>query len=292
MEEMLRRTIGPAIALELELHDGRGVVTCDANELESVLLNLCINSRDAMPEGGRLVITTRDRRLTRADLAGDAEPGDFVEVAVTDNGVGMPPEVRERVLEPFFTTKPLGQGTGLGLSQVYGFVRQSGGALRIDSAPGRGTTVRLWLPLSGYRVEMGAQAEERAGQGAQQSGSATLLLVDDETGVRVPTAEHLRDLGYRVVEAPDGPSALRLLDDGLAPDLLITDVGLPNGMDGVRVAEAVRERLPWLPILFTTGYAAVALPEDAEVIPKPYPLDTLALRVRTGLAAAARAGAG
>ncbi|WP_146217062.1 PAS domain S-box protein [Falsiroseomonas bella] len=292
MAEMLRRTLGPAIALELDLCDDRGVVTCDASELESALLNLCINARDAMAEGGGLVIATRARRLTAAELSSDAEPGEFLELSVADTGTGMSPEVREHVLEPFFTTKPLGQGTGLGLSQVYGFVRQSGGTLRIESAPGQGTTVRLWLPLTGRRPEAQGRAEETTGQNPQEGGNATLLLVDDETGVRAPAAERLRDLGYRVVEAPDGPSALRLLDEGLAPHLLITDVGLPGGMDGVRLAEAVLERRPGLPILFTTGYAAVALPAGAAVIAKPYPLDTLALRVRNGLAAASRAGIG
>lgn len=288
MAEMLGRTIGPAITLQLALCDGRGLVTCDPTELESAVLNLCINARDAMPEGGRLVVSTRERTLSGADIKGglDAVPGAFVEIAVTDTGSGMPPAVLEHVLEPFFTTKPLGRGTGLGLSQVYGFVRQSGGAVRIESNPGRGTTVRLWLPLSARREDAGEVPREAAAP-AQDGGSALLLMVDDEAGVREPAAARLRDLGYTVIEAPDGPSALRLIEEGLRPDLLVTDVGLPNGMDGTRVAAAAQHRLPGLPVLFMTGYATAPLPLDAEAITKPFTLDALTARVGSAIAAAA-----
>ncbi|WP_237215260.1 hybrid sensor histidine kinase/response regulator, partial [Falsiroseomonas oryziterrae] len=290
MAEMLRRTMGPAITLELDLQDG--FVTCDPNELESALLNLCINARDAMPEGGRLVISTRERSLSAADLAAspDVSPGTFVEIAVADTGTGMSPEVLEHALEPFFTTKPLGRGTGLGLSQVYGFVRQSGGALRVESSPGQGTTVRLWLPFVAQREEEGGDVPHEAPEPAQQGGDATVLLVDDEAGVREPAAARLRDLGYTVVEAPDGPSAIRLMEGGLRPDLLVTDVGLPGGMDGTRVAEAARRLQPGLRVLFMTGYAAAPLPPDAGVIAKPFTLDALTTRVRraTGFPAGSR----
>jgi len=289
LEEMLRRTIGPTVALELDLADGCGFVACDPNELESALLNLCINARDAMPEGGRLVVSTRDRVLSAADLDGasDVVPGPFVEIAVADTGNGMPPELLARVLEPFFTTKPLGRGTGLGLSQVYGFVRQSGGAMRIESSPGRGTTVRLWLPHSPRRAAAAGEGPpDSAASPGGASGGATLLLVDDESGVREPAAARLRDLGYVVVEASDGQAALRLLQDGLRPDLLVTDVGLPGGLDGVRVAEAAQRLVLQLPVLFMTGYATTALPLDAAVIGKPFALDALTARVRGALRAA------
>ncbi|WP_052214265.1 PAS domain S-box protein [Belnapia sp. F-4-1] len=285
MADMLRRMVGPAIALDLRLEDGAGAVLCDPNELESAILNLCINARDAMPEGGSLTIASRGARLGAAALRPDeaALPGDFIEIAVRDTGTGMGPEVMDRVLEPFFTTKPQGQGTGLGLSQVFGFVRQSGGVLRIASTVGRGTTVRLLLPRHGGGDA--AVADEAAGaeQTELVAAGATVLMVDDETTVRMPAAERLRDLGYHVVEAPDGPAALRLLDEGLRPDLLVTDVGLPGRMDGRSVAEAAQERLPGLPVLFITGFARVALPDDAAVIPKPFDLEVLARAITAAL---------
>jgi signal transduction histidine kinase len=178
LADLFRRTMGPGIALELRLRDGAGSVLCDPNELESVLLNLCINARDAMPESGRLLIGTEDARLAAADVVKQegAAPSGYVAISVADTGHGMPPEVLGRVFEPFFTTKPLGQGTGLGLSQVYGFARQLGGLVRIESTPGRGTTVRLFLP----KHERAAEAEERAAPTAREGGGAgaTVLLVE------------------------------------------------------------------------------------------------------------------
>jgi CheY-like chemotaxis protein len=276
--DLIRRTMGPSIGVDLRLCDGAGSVVCDPNELENALLNLCINARDAMPDGGRLTIATEAVRLSSADIPdGDAEPGAFVSISVEDTGTGMAPEVLERVFEPFFTTKPQGQGTGLGLSQVYGFVRQSGGVVRIGSTPGSGTTVRLLMPLH-EGMEPAGQAE--APMPAPFSRArGTVLLVDDEDAVRTPTADRLRELGYTVVEARDGASALRLLAQA-RPDLLVTDVGLPGGMNGRQVAEAVRERAENLPVLFITGYAATALPEGFEVIDKPFDLDTLARLVQ------------
>jgi PAS domain S-box-containing protein len=287
MADLVRRTVGPAIRLELHLRDGQARVICDPSELESALLNLCINARDAMPEGGRLTIGTEDIRLSEADILAQesgqevAAPGEYVAISVADTGKGMPAEVVDRAFEPFFTTKPLGQGTGLGLSQVYGFVRQSGGLVRLESTPGRGTTVRLCLPqsLPVAAGEWAADAPAPARAGAHRS----VLLVDDERIAREAAAERLRELGYRVLEAADGPAALNLLDGGAQVDMLVTDVGLPNGMNGRQVAEAVRARQPGLPLLFITGYAGTELPPGSTVIDKPFDLDTLARKVQAAL---------
>jgi PAS domain S-box-containing protein len=278
MAEMIRRTMGPGIRVELNLRDGAWGVLCDSNELESALLNLCINARDAMPEGGRLVIQTADTHLNPKDISEEeAQPGDFVEISVADTGEGMTPEVMARVFEPFYTTKPLGQGTGLGLSQVYGFVRQSRGIVQIESVPHGGTTVRLCLP----RHDRAAASIEPVlpPDPEQARVGQTLLLVDDEENVRRAASEHLRDLGYQVLEAEDGLSALHVQDGLTRLDLLVTDVGLPNGMNGRQVAEAVRQRWPGLPVLFITGYSGTTLVPGSEVVRKPFDLDTLARRV-------------
>jgi PAS domain S-box-containing protein len=284
MADLIRRTVGPAVRLELRLRDGKARVLCDPGELESALLNLCINARDAMPQGGRLTIDTEDIRLSAADVSGQEghAPGDYVAISVADTGQGMPAEVVERAFEPFFTTKPLGHGTGLGLSQVYGFVRQSGGLVRLQSAPGEGTTVRLCLPQH-EPAEAVEGPNAAAAPEAAETGRA-VLLVDDEDIARQAAAERLRELGYRVLEAADGPAALHLLDGGVHVDMLVTDVGLPNGMNGRQVAEAVRERRPGIPLLFITGYAGTDLPPGSEVIDKPFDLDTLARRVQAALA--------
>ena len=289
MADLVRRTAGPGVEVQLRLCNGAWSVLCDANELESAVLNLCINARDAMPDGGQLRIATREARVSAAEAAGQegAAAGDYVAVSVSDTGTGMPPEVLGRVFEPFFTTKPLGQGTGLGLSQIHGFVRQSGGFVRIESAPGRGTTVSLFLPK---HARAGAPTDEEAAppppEHAGAAGGATVLLVDDEAAARGPAAERLRELGHRVLEAADGPAALRLLADGARIDLLVTDVGLPGGMNGRQVAEAVRERAPGVPVLFITGYAAnTPLPPGTEVVGKPFELDALARRVQALLGA-------
>jgi PAS domain S-box-containing protein len=284
MVDLVRRTVGPEIAVQLELCDSARDVICDPNELENALLNLCINARDAMPRGGQLVIGTEKVALAAADLAGQAEamPGEYVAIRVTDSGEGIPPEVLERVFEPFFTTKPLGQGTGLGLSQVYGFVRQSGGFVRLQSALGQGTTICLYLPRQDGVARVVTPPDMEAMQRAAHG--ETLLLVDDEPDVRGPVAERLRELGYEVLTAADGPALLRMMPQAPAPKLLITDVGLPEGMNGLQVAEAVRRLVPGLPVLFITGYARVALPPGAEVLTKPFELDALARRVQVLLA--------
>jgi PAS domain S-box-containing protein len=284
MADLIGRTMGPEVAVELNLRDGTRTVLCDPNELESVVLNLCINAHDAMPQGGRLTIGTADRVLQADEVAApEAKPGTYVVISVADTGAGMPPEVLERAFEPFFTTKPVGAGTGLGLSQIYGFAQQSGGMVRLESASGRGTTARLLLPAHNDLPFVGQPTISRIPE--HSATGATVLLVDDEATVRATAAERLRDLGYEVMEASDGPSALRVFGGGPQLDLLITDVGLPNGMNGRQVAEAVRERSPGVPILFITGYAMTTLPPGAEVISKPFELERLATRAQELIAA-------
>ena len=292
--ELIRRTVGRTITVELRMGNGIWTVLCDPNQLENVLLNLAINARDAMPEGGMLTIGTEDVGLGAADVAGQegAEPGDYVEIAVTDTGTGMDETTRERAFEPFFTTKPIGQGTGLGLSQLYGFAQQSGGVVRLDSAPGQGTTVRLCLP----RHEQAENAEEAGPDTAADAllagAGGTVLLVEDEAGVRAVAAEALRELGCHVLEAGDGAAALRVLHGSLGSrvDVLVTDVGLPGGLNGRQVADAARERRPGLPVLFITGYAGSVLEGQLapgmEVITKPFALSALASRVRDVIEAA------
>ena len=287
MEEMLRRTVGPQVSLDLDLRDGTWSVLCDPSGLESGLLNLAINARDAMPGGGRLRVETRHVVLSEAEVAGQegGRPGPHVEIAARDTGEGMDEATRARAFEPFFTTKPLGKGTGLGLSQIYGFVRQTGGSIRIESVPGHGTAVRLFLPRHGAPAEEMPAPTPAALGGAGES----VLLVDDEDAVRGVAAERLRELGYRVTEAADGPAALRALESGAAPDVLVTDVGLPGGLNGRQLADAARERHPDLPVLFITGYAGSALEGGLDpgmaVIGKPFALDALAARVATMLRA-------
>ena len=287
MAELVQRTLGPFVELRIADHDGRLSVFCDPNQLESGLLNLAVNARDAMPDGGLLTIATRDRRLGVLDLA-DQEgvaPGDFVEFEVTDTGEGMTPEVLARVFEPFFTTKPPGKGTGLGLSQLYGFVSQSGGFMRIDSRPGEGTTVRLYLPAREAEAAPAALAPTPADTRALR---AKVLVVEDQAGVRAQIREALSEIGGEIVEAQDGHEGIAALEAGAAFDLLITDVGLP-GLNGREVADAARARAPQLPILLITGYAGSALggwqpTGRIEIMKKPFALDDLVARVRALLA--------
>ena len=293
MEELIRRTVGRSVDVELRLGEGLASIVCDPNQLENVLLNLAINARDAMPEGGQLVISAENVSLSAGELlelesgtqTGErtVAAGAFVEIAVADTGTGMDETTRARAFEPFYTTKPIGQGTGLGLSQVYGFVRQSEGIVRLESTMGQGTVVRLYLPRRGAEAPRGG-AGMVAGEGVAGEGLAgTVLLLEDEAEVRTVVAGHLRELGYRVLEAVDGSSALAILGDGGMPGILVTDVGLAGGLNGRQVADAVRERLPGLPVLFITGFAGAALEEGLstgmEVIGKPFTLDALAKRV-------------
>ncbi len=283
MTELIRRSVGPEISIELRMNSARRPVICDASQLENALLNLAINARDAMPDGGRLVIRCDDRDFSAADIAGQegVEPGSFIEISVSDTGTGMTDEVASRVFEPFFTTKPIGRGTGLGLSQTYGFVRQSGGFVRLDTVLGQGTTVHLYLP----RRET-AQIDPPPGpvhEPPTRANGQVVLLVEDEAPVRAAAAEHLRDIGYLVLEAINGDAAVVLLRSGTPIDILATDVGLPDGMNGRQLADLARKHRPSLPILFITGYAGVALEGQLApgmaVLNKPFTLDTFAARL-------------
>ena len=258
----------------------------DPPQLENALLNLCINARDAMPHGGRLTIETANRWLDpRTARARDLPPGQYVCLCVTDTGVGMPPEVIAKAFDPFFTTKPLGQGTGLGLSMIYGFVRHSGGVARIYSEPGHGTSVSLYLPRFAGEEAAGEPVPElRAAPRA--SHGETVLVVDDEPSVRMLVMEVLEELGYAAIEAADGPAGLRVLQSDMRIDLLVTDVGLPGGMNGRQMADAARATRPALNVLFITGYAENAiignghLEPGMHVLTKPFALETLAARIK------------
>jgi CheY-like chemotaxis protein len=255
--------------------------------LESAILNLAINARDAMPDGGRLTIEANNVELAAHDaiLAGaDASAGQYVRVAASDSGPGMSPDVVARAFDPFFTTKPLGQGTGLGLSMVYGFVRQSQGFARIDSRPGHGTKVEMYLP----RHTGAAEHEDTPRQTAEAHPALTdrtVLIVEDESIVRRLVVEVLGDLGHRVLEAEDGPSGLSILESSARIDLLVSDVGLP-GLNGRQLADQARETRPELKVLFITGYAESAarasgfLEPGMEMITKPFAVETLASKVQ------------
>jgi PAS domain S-box-containing protein len=290
MEEMLRRTLGPAIDLEMVLAGGLWPTLCDANQLESAILNLVINARDAMQEGGRLTIETSNAHLDDAyarSQAGEIRAGQYVAIAVTDTGTGMPPDVVARAFDPFFTTKPIGRGTGLGLSMLYGFVKQSDGHVRIYSEPGTGTTFRLYLPrLRAPLEENEAEAEARSVPGLNAPAGETVLVVDDEPALRMLVTEILHELGYRAIEAADGPAAVRILQSDVRIDLLVTDVGLP-GLNGRQVADAARVSRPGLRVLFITGYAhnaalanGTALEPGMEIMTKPFALDALGAKIR------------
>jgi PAS domain S-box-containing protein len=290
MEDLLRRTIGEQIRLEIVAAGDLWGTFCDPNQLESALLNLAINARDAMPDGGVLTIETCNAHLDEryaAELR-EVEPGQYVALSVGDTGTGMAPSVQARAFDPFFTTKPIGQGTGLGLSMVYGFARQSGGHARIYSEQGHGTAVKIYLPRHGAAAP---DAPGAVGEGAvpKARSGETVLVVEDEASVRQLVIEILADLGYRAIEAPDGPTSLQVLRSGERIDLLITDVGLP-GMNGRQIADAAREHRPDLKVLFITGYAENAamangfLAPGMEMVTKPFAVDALAARIRDMIA--------
>ena len=287
MEDLIRRTVGPTVEVEVVGAGGLWPTRVDASQLENSLLNLCINGRDAMaPQGGRLTIETANKWLDeRAARERELPPGQYVSLCVTDTGTGMTPDVMARAFDPFFTTKPLGEGTGLGLSMIYGFVRQSGGQVRIYSELGKGTTMCLYLPRhSGPAAE--AEAEDEAPAGADPGEGETVLIIDDEPTVRMCITEVLEEGGYHVIEAGDGPSGLRILQSDARIDLLITDVGLPGGLNGRQIADAARYSRPGLKVLFITGYAENAavgnglLDAGMEVITKPFVMSAVAARVR------------
>jgi PAS domain S-box-containing protein len=283
MEDLLRRTLGEQVSLQIDVAPGLWPAVADDNQLESAILNLAINARDAMPEGGELVIATRNVHLSDRELADSdhAEAGDYVEISVTDTGTGMPAEVLEKVFDPFYTTKPLGQGTGLGLSMIYGFIQQSRGHVVIDSEEGRGTTIRLFLPRHVGVVEDAALVGDQA---APSGTGETVLVIEDDAAVRLLVMQVLEELGYQGIETADGRQAVPILESSRTIDLLITDVGLP-GLNGRQLAEIARENRPSLPILFMTGYAKQAADQAAflaggmEIITKPFAIEQLGRRI-------------
>ncbi|MDP9996369.1 signal transduction histidine kinase [Variovorax boronicumulans] len=287
MEELLRRTLGPQISLEVVAAVGLWNVHADPSQLENALLNLCINARDAMPEGGKLVIETANRWVdVRTAQERDMPTGQYVSLTVSDNGVGMTPEVVARAFDPFFTTKPIGMGTGLGLSMIYGFAKQSGGQVRIYSELGKGTSVSLYLPRHDEQEEAASEPVEATLAPRADQGD-TVLVVDDEPALRMIIVEVMRGLGYATLEAADGAGALRILQSPRQRiDLLVSDVGLPGGMNGRQVADAARTARPGLKVLFITGYAENAvlshghLDRGMHVMTKPFEMDVLARRVK------------
>jgi PAS domain S-box-containing protein len=285
IEELIARTIGPPIALETINAAGLWPSLIDPSQLENAILNLCINARDAMPDGGKITIETGNRWFDRRTAKERGlEAGQYISLCVSDTGTGMSPEVQAKAFDPFFTTKPIGVGTGLGLSMIYGFARQSGGAVSIYSELDQGTMVCIYLPRSpGDTLEADTASEVIA---VPRGEGETVLVIDDEPTVRMLVSEALADLGYTAIEAEDGPSGLKVLGSDARVDLLVTDVGLPGGLNGRQVADAARAVRPDLKVLFITGYAENAvlshghLDQGMHVMTKPFAMDVLASRIR------------
>jgi CheY-like chemotaxis protein len=291
MSDLLHRTLGEKIEVETVLAGGLWRADIDVNQLENAILNLGVNARDAMPKGGKLTIETANAYLDDsyvAQLSDPTAPGQYVLIAVSDNGAGMPEEVKSKVFEPFFTTKPVGQGTGLGLAQVYGFVQQSRGHVAIYSEEGLGTTVKLYFPRW-----KGREANEPVSSGSAEEALTSahgelILVVEDDPLVRDFSVTALEEAGYEVLSAADGPAGLTVLEQhGAEIALLFTDVVLTGPLNGREVADRARTILPGLPVLFTTGYSRNAivhhgrLDEGVELLPKPFTASALAARVRT-----------
>ena len=255
MEELIGRTVGPEVAVEVVTPDGLWNAFVDPNQLENALLNLCLNAKDAMPDGGKLLVETANNSFNeRTALKRDLPPGQYVSLCVSDNGTGMTPDVAAHAFDPFYTTKPIGLGTGLGFSMIHGFVRQSGGQARIYSEPGSGTMVCLYLPRSFSDADSVEATAAMVATSRAEHGE-TVLVVDDESTVRMLITEVLEDLGYIAIEAMDGAAGLRVLQSPARIDLLITDIGLTGGMNGRQLVEAARKRRRDLKVLFITGYA-------------------------------------
>jgi CheY-like chemotaxis protein len=291
---MLRRTLGEDIAVKLVLADGLWPALADRSQIEDALLNLAVNARDAMPSGGRLVIETANAHLDEQYAAHNLEvaPGDYVCVSVSDSGGGIPPDILERVFEPFFTTKEVGRGTGLGLSMVYGFAKQSGGHVKIYSEVGHGTRITLYLPRT-VAAEREAEPAAAPAVRAHPAGHETILVVEDSESVRKVAVSILRGLGYQVLEAEDGPSALTILASSEVIDLLFTDLIMPNGIDGEELLKRAHVLRPGLKALFTSGYSEHFLQSrgNADVgvplLNKPYRVQKLSEAVRKALDSAA-----
>jgi signal transduction histidine kinase len=298
MSDWLRRTLGEAVQVRTVLAEDLNKTSADPNQVENAVLNLAINARDAMSDGGTLTIETANVKLDQNHTAGpdDIAPGDFVMLSVTDTGSGIAPEVRERAFEPFFTTKEAKSGTGLGLSMVYGFAKQSGGHVTLDSEMGRGTSVRLYLPQVSAgaeaaqinQVEESEAAPDTAAEFPKARGE-TVLVAEDNPRVRRVTVKRLTDLGYFVLEAEDGPTALEFLETGRRIDLLFTDVLMPGDMDGGELAREARRLRPGIKVLFASGYPSAAavrkglLDEGAKLLTKPYTKAELVHGIRSTL---------
>jgi PAS domain S-box-containing protein len=290
MQELIEHTIGPAVTLEMAMAAELWSIFIDPPQLETALLNLCINARDAMPDGGHLKIETRNEWMDAEEAAShDLPPGSYVHLCVTDTGTGMPPEVIAKAFDPFYTTKPIGQGTGLGLSMVYGFARQSGGHVRIHSAVGKGTSICIYLPRH-HADEAVTEKISGLPNPVRAKNELTVLVVDDEPAVRLSITELLKELGYIVLEAAAGAEGLSLLQSDARIDLLVTDVGLSGGMNGRQLADAAHGGRPDLKVLFITGYAEAVITGENNLRPgmqimvKPFSLEKFASRVSEMLA--------
>jgi signal transduction histidine kinase/CheY-like chemotaxis protein len=284
LQELLHRTVGATVDIEVVQAAGLWTTEIDAPQLENAIINLCVNGRDAMPEGGRLTIETANKWMDdRAGRERDLAPGQYISICVTDSGTGMAAEAIQRAFEPFYTTKPLGQGTGLGLSMIYGFARQSGGQVRIYSEVGQGTTVCIYLPR--FHGDADVEPESPSPIAAESATGQTVLVVEDEATIRHVIDEVLDELGYEVIGAADGASGIKVLQSGAKIELLITDVGLPNGMNGKQVADEARRLRPGLKVLFITGFAENAavgnghLEPGMELLTKPFTLEALTTKV-------------
>jgi CheY-like chemotaxis protein len=287
MMRLLHRTLKEDLDVETVLAAGLWAIEVDPAQLENALINLAVNARDAMPGGGKLTIETANTRLDEeyADRFEEVKPGQYVMIAVSDTGTGMAPEVIERAFDPFFTTKEVGKGSGLGLSMVYGFVKQSGGHLNIYSEPDEGTTIKLYFPRSLLNP-----AEDKPVIGPKTTGGReNLLLVEDDPNVRKSIQRSLEGFGYSVMTAASGPEAVGLVEDGFAPDLLLVDVVLPGGMSGPQAAAAVREKLPRCKVVYMSGYTDNAiihhgrLDPGVRLISKPFTREALAAKLRKAL---------
>jgi len=286
MTDMLQRTLGEMIRIETALQPGLAKIVADPGELENALLNLALNARDAMPQGGQLTIETTSSVPESANVIGETDmaSGEYVMLAVSDTGSGMSQEVMKRAFEPFFTTKGAGKGSGLGLASVYGFVKQSGGHIKIDSELLRGTTVKLFLPQAkGYDE---ATAQDYAAGDIPRADGETVLLVEDDESVRKLASTFLHDLGYAVLEAADAEQALAALESGRTIDLLFTDLVMPGGMNGLELGGEVLRRRPAMKVLYTSGYSENAVAQDgrfdgrAQLVSKPYTKEALGKHIR------------
>jgi len=282
MTQLLTTTIGDKVEITLDVTQPIGHAVVDRAQLESAILNLAINARDAMPNGGRLAIQVRPRTLDQgyARRNKDVAPGPYIEIGVSDTGMGMPPDVVARAFEPFFTTKGLGKGTGLGLSMLYGFIKQSGGHVELASIEGRGTTVRLLLPDSQTQPAADNATDDVA---TPVRGKERILVVEDNADLRSIAVRQIRDLGYEVAEAPNGLAALEMLRTTQPVDLLFTDIMMPGGLDGPTLAREALKLRPQLKVLFTSGFADVRSEADFPLLQKPYRKPELSARLRAAL---------